>query len=361
LTTLVQGQVRGSITKPILSVLIDTYNHERYIEQAVVSAIEQDFPRSEYEIVVMDDGSTDRTPEIVGKFGPRVRLLSKKNGGQASAFNAALPELRGELVAFLDGDDWWVPGKLATVTTALEQNPGIAGVGHGYYEFNETTGESKLRKAPQPLFVGLSTPEAARKCWLDLTYVHMAAFTVRRSVLDECIPIPETLIFDSDAPIAMAAIAHGALLLDQPLFYYRVHSNNLVGGVDQDDGIRLRRKYEMGDEMFEVLYPLLLRMGVPRDSVSALLDEQWVHLTRHMLSVYGGSRVKAFQTEMRHFRYTCKDPGLAYRLFKYAVVGAATFAIGPRTFYRLRDWYGRQNLGRLREYFATSGETTGHK
>src|ERR1700691_950785 len=98
-----------------LSVLIDTYNHERYIEQAVVSAIEQDFPASEYEIVVVDDGSTDRTPAIVRKFEPRVRLLRKKNGGQASAFNVALPDLCGEVIAFLDGDDWFAPGKLTAV------------------------------------------------------------------------------------------------------------------------------------------------------------------------------------------------------------------------------------------------------
>ena len=168
-------------------------------------------------------------------------------------------------------------------------------------------------------------------------------------------------MFDADAPIAMAAMAQSALLLDQPLFYYRIHSNNLVGGTGQNDGSRLRRKHEMGDEMFGVLYPMLISMGVPRGSVSALLDEAWVCHTRHMLSVYGGSRMKAFQTEMRHFRNACKDPSLAYCLFKYAVVGAATFAIGPRTFYRLRHWYGRKNLGRLREYFATSRETTGHK
>ena len=215
------------MVKPILSVLIDTYNHEQHIEQAVVSAIEQDFPPADFEILVVDDGSTDRTPEIVHKFAPRVRLLRKKNGGQASAFNAAFSELRGDIVSFLDGDDWWLPGKLAAVTAALEKNPGIAGVGHGYYEFIEATGESKLRKAPQPLFMGLSTPEAARKCWHDLTYVHLAAFTVRRSVLDSCIPIPEQLVFDADAPIAMAAMARGALLLDQPLYYYRIHSNNL--------------------------------------------------------------------------------------------------------------------------------------
>ncbi len=58
-------------------------------------------------ILVVDDHSTDRTPEIVRKFVPNVRLIQKTNGGQASAFNAAIPEARGEIVAFLDGDDWW--------------------------------------------------------------------------------------------------------------------------------------------------------------------------------------------------------------------------------------------------------------
>ncbi|MGH7836756.1 MAG: glycosyltransferase family 2 protein, partial [Candidatus Binataceae bacterium] len=78
--------------QPIISVVVDTYNQERYIEQAIVSVLEQDFPAADMEILVVDDGSTDRTPEIVHKFAPRVRLLRKKNGGQASAFNAAIPE-----------------------------------------------------------------------------------------------------------------------------------------------------------------------------------------------------------------------------------------------------------------------------
>ena len=89
-----------------VSVLIDTYNQERFIEKAIVSVLEQDFPASEREIIVVDDGSSDATPEIVRKFAPQVRLLRKTNGGQASAFNAGIPECKGEITAFLDGDDW---------------------------------------------------------------------------------------------------------------------------------------------------------------------------------------------------------------------------------------------------------------
>src|SRR5258706_14159154 len=117
--------------KPYVSVLIDTYNHEKFIAQAINSVLEQDMSMADVEIVVVDDGSTDRTAEIVRKFEPRVRLLRKENGGQASAFNAGIPECQGEIIAFLDGDDWWAPNKLTRVGQAMatDQSAGIVGDG----------------------------------------------------------------------------------------------------------------------------------------------------------------------------------------------------------------------------------------
>src|ERR1700676_4365722 len=113
------------MSKPYVSVLIDTYNHERFIAQAITSVLGQDMAMDEVEIVVVDDGSTDRTPEIVHRFEPRVRVLRKTNGGQASAFNAGIAECRGEIIAFLDGDDWWAPGKLGRVVEELQRNPQV--------------------------------------------------------------------------------------------------------------------------------------------------------------------------------------------------------------------------------------------
>ena len=104
---------------PRVSVLIDTYNHERFIERAILSVLEQDMPMDDVEILVVDDDSTDRTPVIIRRFEPRVRLIRKPNGGQASAFNVGIPECRGEIVAFLDGDDWWAPQKLRKVVEAM--------------------------------------------------------------------------------------------------------------------------------------------------------------------------------------------------------------------------------------------------
>ena len=108
------------MSKPYVSVLIDTYNHEQFIEQAITSVLEQDMSMAGVEILVVDDGSQDRTPEIVRKFEPRVRLICKPNGGQASAFNMGIPECRGEIIAFLDGDDWWMPRKLAKVLAVFD-------------------------------------------------------------------------------------------------------------------------------------------------------------------------------------------------------------------------------------------------
>src|SRR5437763_15554824 len=131
--------------KPFVTALIDTYNHEKYIEQAIVSVLEQGLSAEELEIVVVDDGSRDGTASIAEKFAPRVRLVRKKNGGQASAFNAGYRESRGEIVALLDGDDWGAKGKLNAVLDALGAKPELAAASHGYFEYDEGTGETRAR------------------------------------------------------------------------------------------------------------------------------------------------------------------------------------------------------------------------
>src|ERR1700758_5389476 len=128
------GETGMTMSKPHLSVLIDTYNHERFIEQAIRSVLEQDMPMGDVEIVVVDDGSTDRTPEIARRFEPRVRVIRKANGGQASAFNLALPQTQGEIIAMLDGDDQGAKPKLRRALETLEENPEVGIVGHGHYE-----------------------------------------------------------------------------------------------------------------------------------------------------------------------------------------------------------------------------------
>lgn len=101
-----------------VSVVIPAYNRAATIARAIGSALAQD--PSPLEVIVVDDGSTDATPAVVAAIGdPRLRLVTQPNGGVAAARNRGIAEARGELVAFLDSDDEWLPGKLAAQLAAF--------------------------------------------------------------------------------------------------------------------------------------------------------------------------------------------------------------------------------------------------
>ena len=340
--------------KPLITALVDTYNHEKYIEQALASVLEQGLPAAELEIVVVDDGSTDETASIVHKFAPRVKLVRKKNGGQASAFNAGFAEARGEMVATLDGDDWWAPAKLATVAEALEKNPEVAAVGHGYYEYDEETKETRLRAPAARQVINLATPETTRAAIPFWGFLLMGALTVRRRVLGRIMPLPEEMVFMADTAIQAAAMAMGTLVLEEPLFYYRYHAQNFYA-IDAEDVAKLRRKYAMTELVHDRVYGMLIDMGVSKESAAALLSGTRLDATRWRLHRFGGSRLEAFRTEMQSFHEEFKNPSAGYRLFKYLVVGPATLLLPPRRFYEMRNWYARRQLGRYRERVAREG------
>jgi glycosyltransferase involved in cell wall biosynthesis len=335
--------------KPLITALVDTFNQERYIEQAVVSVIEQGLSPSELEILVVDDGSTDTTPAILQKFVPRVKHLRKRNGGQASALNAGFAEAQGEIVALLDGDDWWAEGKLRTVLDHMERNPTDVAVSHAYFEVYEKINRIQIcGPRDQSDFLNLGTPEVARYTRERWGFLQPSALTVRRKLLEKVMPIPEVLVFCADSIIATAAMAMGARVLSEPLSYYRIHSDNLYAG-DHVDSVKLRRKLEMDDAMYSVLYPRLLRLGVPPECVSILLDVGWISANRLSLSKFGGNPLKTWRTEMCYFRSTCKNPTIPYYLFKYLVMGPATLLLPPRLFYKARDWYAAHDVKRFRD------------
>jgi glycosyltransferase involved in cell wall biosynthesis len=333
--------------RPLITALVDTYNHEKYIEQALTSVLEQGLPEGELEIVVVDDGSTDQTPKVIQKFAPRVKYVGKKNGGQASAFNAGFAEAHGEIVAILDGDDWWAKGKLAAVAEALEKNPEVEAVGHGYYEFDEEAKEARVRVPPKRTTIDLATLESTQAAITAWGFLLMGALTVRRGLLERIMPLPEQMVFMADTAIQTAAMAMGTVVLEEPLFYYRYHAQNLYT-IDAKDVARLRRKYQMTELVHDRVHRMLIGLGVPWESASMLLNGTKLDAKRWRLQMFGGSRVEAFQTEMQAFHESFKNPSAGYRLFKYLVVGTATMLLPPQRFYQLRSWYSERELGRYR-------------
>ena len=333
--------------RPFVTVLIDTFNHERFIEQAIVSVLEQDFSPSAMEVVVVDDGSTDRTAAVVQKFAPRVRYLWKPNGGQASAFNFSIPQARGEIVTFLDGDDWWAKSKLRTVVEFLEKNPGLGAVGHGYFEV-DAGGRLLRRIVPEKTyFLQLNDREGAWLLDRVKGFLGASKVAIRRTVLERVLPVPEVLVYEADEFIWTLVVAlSGAAVLDQPLLHYRFHESNLFMARHSDEQ-KARRRYRVLAGLLEHLPPRMKELGVAPELISAALASLQSDAEVLRLSLHGGKPWETFRAERAAYRLAYQKPNAGYRLFK-ALVLAVTLVMPPRQFYRLKNWYSRKGLRRLR-------------
>jgi glycosyltransferase involved in cell wall biosynthesis len=105
----------------LVSVIIPCYNHAHFVGEAIQSVLNQDYRR--YEIILVDDGSTDNTREVAAQFGFKVRYIYQPNQGLSAARNSGLRAARGELIGFLDADDLYEPDYLSTLVAVLEANP----------------------------------------------------------------------------------------------------------------------------------------------------------------------------------------------------------------------------------------------
>jgi glycosyltransferase involved in cell wall biosynthesis len=109
--------------RPLISIIMPVYNREQTIGAAIASVQAQTYPA--WELIVIDDGSTDRTPEVVAQYesDPRIRRCSQKHAGHCAARNHGLAESRGEIIAYLDSDNTWYPRYLERVASALGESP----------------------------------------------------------------------------------------------------------------------------------------------------------------------------------------------------------------------------------------------
>ena len=329
------------MAKPYASVLIDTYNHERFVEEAIVSALEQDFPPSEREILVVDDGSTDCTPEIVRKFEPRVRLLRKPNGGQASAFNAGIPECRGEIVAFLDGDDWWKGDKLGRVVAVLSANPSCGVVGHGIV--NAFADGTTMIDAPRkPERFRLSSLANARVFRLRKSYIGTSRMTIRTPLARQILPIPAALLIEADEYLfTVAACLSDLAVWPDVLTFYRQHGENLYNAAGRNPA-NLRRKLRVLLALTAALREKLHQIGCPDDAARCVCEILDIEAEQMRLMLDGGPPWRTVRVESAIYRIMHADAPLSHRIFRAATM-VPCFVLPPRWFYSIRGWLGQRN------------------
>lgn len=317
--------------QPAVTVLMDTYNHERFIEEAIVSVLEQDYPQSDTEVLIVDDGSTDRTPEIVRKFEPRVRLIRKANGGQASAFNAGIPQVRGEITAFLDGDDWWAPNKLSEVMHALASDPAVGIVGHGII-IAHPGNLAQAHTLREGFRFQANTLEGARVFRLRKAFLGTSRMTIRTEILRRIGPVPEKIAIQADEYLfTLASAIAEAQILRETLTYYRVHDANGFFTFVMDLR-RERTRQESFAALARGLDERLAQFGIEprvRETITAITRRE---ADRLRLILDGGWSWETVRTEWGIYRVMAEHPSPAHRAFK-ALSLLLALAIPPKIYY----------------------------
>jgi Glycosyl transferase family 2 len=330
------------MSSPFVTVLIDTFNHEPFIEEAILSVLDQTFPPSETEILVVDDGSTDRTPEIVRKFAPRVHLLRKSNGGQASAFNVGIPETRGPIVAFLDGDDWWAPGKLAAVAEAFAADPNVGLVGHGVTEVRPD-GSQRMERPREVSRFRIASVEQAKKFRMQRGFLGTSRMTYRRDILLCIGSVPESLAFEADEYLfTLAGLFADVMILPEAFTFYRLHDRNLFQlstGNDQ----AVRRKQRVLEALAQSLEEKLNQNGVSTDIARTILECIEVEADVLRLGVERGFPWQTVSTELRIMRVFHGDASF-WQYFVSAIRLIPAFILPSATYYRWRRGLARLPL-----------------
>jgi glycosyltransferase involved in cell wall biosynthesis len=220
-----------------ISVLINNYNYGRFVGRAIESALWQQVP--EVEIIVVDDGSTDQSRSVLEAYGYRVKVLFQENQGQAAAINAAVQFSSGDILCFLDADDWWAPGKLLATAAAFRSNPNASLVYHRLQPAL-TDGSLTLKPIPRTLCSGDLSPQLAKSAgWWPFPMT--SAIAVRRSAWDAAGDIPQHFRISADGWLAgiFPFLGEVAALPDS-LGFYRIHHNTWYRPID--DAAMLRKR-----------------------------------------------------------------------------------------------------------------------
>jgi glycosyltransferase involved in cell wall biosynthesis len=323
------------MAKPFVSVLIDTYNHERFIGKAIVSVLEQDLPTGDREILVVDDGSSDGTPEIVRKFEPHVRLLRKENGGQASAFNVGIPECKGDIVAFLDGDDWWARNKLTSVAQAMADNPTVGIVGHGIVVVGRD-GREQTEILREGFQFQANTIEGGKLFRRRGAFLGTSRMTIRAELLRRIGPVPESIEIQADEYLfTLAAVLAEVKIVAEALTYYRMHDANRFQLVDSPETHELRYKQKSLETLVKSLWQKLEELGIDAEVCRTVVGYTQASTDQLRLVLDGGWPWETVKTEWTLYRILHPDARISHRLFKSLILLGA-LVMTPKVFYSIQ-------------------------
>jgi glycosyltransferase involved in cell wall biosynthesis len=210
--------------QPLVSIIINNYNYENFLCAAIDSVLNQTYLHTE--LIVVDDGSTDNSRQIIASYGNKIIPVFKKNEGQASAFNAGFAVSQGDIICFLDSDDVFVPEKVTEIVKVFTDYPDIDWCFHSLKMIDKHTGD----------LVGINREHGSRKCDFRLQMKHgkllfyappTSSLCFKRSLLEQILPMTEMLKRGADRYlVTLAPALSKGFFLDSLLTIQGIHDNN---------------------------------------------------------------------------------------------------------------------------------------
>ena len=249
---------------PKVSVIIPTYNYSHFLGEAIRSVLDQTF--GDFEIVVVDDGSTDDTKQVASRFAdPRIKYIYQENRGVSAARNTGISACCGDYVALLDSDDIWVPQKLELQVKILDSRPEVSAVCSDVNIIDIETGVFintlwNNDRRLGPFNPRMSSKKLFRRLLSRGCFIHPSSTLFRHVVFDEAGLFDESLrtheVWDMSVRVLLR---FDMALIDIPLVNYRQHDTSLSA-----------QWHEMHDDGINVLYKAINTLPLKPGDVQAI-------------------------------------------------------------------------------------------
>ena len=295
----------------LVTILINNYNYGRFLCDAIDSALNQTY--SNTEVIVVDDGSTDGSREVIASYDGRIVPILKDNGGQASAFNAGFAASHGQWVFLLDSDDIFLSDKTERILDLAEQSPQAGLIAHNL-EYCDACGVRIDFLPPTILERKLVDDRELSLCGrLTACLPATSGLCFRRGILTEILPMPEEIRVSADNYLKTVALSFTrALQTPARLAKQRIHGENLYTGTGDrqaDEAGKLLHVLSDAQVAFEV------KKRHPR--LNRLAWRRYGRILYQLTSAKSG-KARAVKAEIRS-RYSVLDRSFA----SFANVGGA--------------------------------------
>ena len=215
--------VKSAISQanPLVSVVLGNYNYGRFLQQSIDSVLNQSYQN--FELIVVDDGSTDNSQEIIKSYGSQIIAILQENAGQDMAFKAGIQKSQGEIICFLDADDYFHEEKLEKVVNSFLRHPEWVMVSHCWISVNK---EGKPVGSSTSNILSQGDVKKLLLKWGKYASAISSGIACKRSYLEKVLPL--SLTWGVDACLNAALPFYGKVgSINEPLMFYRMHGNNM--------------------------------------------------------------------------------------------------------------------------------------